>query len=89
MHGLFRVAQVKTKHGLTTRPLVKLYPPEQDVEDQFAPGTEDAGSDDRVRPSTELQTTPPGDDPDSRHPTRRTTLKSSQLWRSNIAVGLL
>ena len=75
-----RVAQIKMGTGITTRPVVRLYPLELNVEGD--PETTDASSNSSAAPqvaSTDLNC----------RTTRRADLQAAQLWRSKLATGQL
>ena len=71
--GLVRVASLKTSLGATTRPIVKLYPLEQDLSEPVSAAT---------------NVDPPGTACNQRPP-RRAALGSASLWRSKLALGLI
>ena len=81
--GHVRVARLKTSAGITTRPVVRLYPLEQDLETGLEPS-----HDPKVRSSDDYSSndTTPQDSDDAR-PRRRAALGSKALWRSKIATG--
>ena len=81
-----RVAQVKMSTGITTRPVVRLYPLELNVEEEepnvSSPETADASSNSSAAPQVASS------DLDCRT-TRRAALQAAQLWRSKLATGQL
>ena len=82
--GHVRVVKLKTSAGITTRPVIKLYPLEQDLEGQL-----DTSHDPNVQASNVDHSTSnitPQTSGDAR-PKRRTALGSKALWRSKIAAG--
>lgn len=80
LDGITRVAQIKTSTGVTTRPIVKLYPLEQECD------TIGEVSDDSDNPEdTKAQLAPESDS--NLRATRRAALGSKQLWQSLIRGG--
>lgn len=80
--GQIRVARLKTANGITTRPIVKLYPLEGVV---ITPSLDENSTN---NPNSPIQ--PGGDDVQpSGRPSRRAALGSTQLWRDMIGEGLL
>lgn len=71
--GLIRVATLKTSLGMTTRPVIKLYPLEQDLAEPVSDTT------DVVRQGTACH----------QRPSRRAATHSADLWRMKLSQGLL
>jgi hypothetical protein len=80
--GLIRVADLKTAQGTTTRPVVKLYPLEQDLVPSVSnlDNTEDPATNSDAAVSGAVR---------NWRPARRAALESANLWRTNISKGLL
>ncbi len=73
--GLVRVAQLKTNTGTTTRPAVKLFPLEQDLDyDPVDPPPEEPDDGEAVC---------------YQRPPRQAALGSAALWKSRLATGQL
>ena len=77
--GHARVARIKTATGTSIRPVVKLYPLEQDLE----------GRDLNIQPSEDdnSSTDLPSQASSGSRTQRRTALGCRALWRSKIAAG--
>ena len=71
--GLIRVATLKTSLGMTTRPVIKLYPLEQDLAEPVSDTT------DVVQQETAFH----------QRPSRRAATHSADLWRMKLSQGLL